>query len=66
VKNREEGQSSGMFCKRKGNGWITSWMKRKALYTSGVVGSETNHMGYVKQSRMFEKMSTCLKQRLDV
>jgi len=43
------------------------WMKRDGLYTSGVVGSEIIHMGYVKQELcMSKKTLRCLKQLLDV
>jgi len=37
-----------MLCNKKEMDGCTSWMKREGLYTSGMVGSETPHMGYVK------------------
>jgi len=36
------------FANKKEMDGCTPWMKREALYTSGVVGRETTHMEYVK------------------
>jgi len=49
VENTREGQPHGILCKKKGMDGYTIWMKKEALYTSGVVGSKTTHMGYVMQ-----------------
>jgi len=47
-KNLEEGQPRGMPCKKRDMDECAPWMKRVGLYTSGVVGRETIHMGYVQ------------------
>jgi len=72
-KNSRKGIDKACFAnKRKWfdeNGCVP-WMKRVGLYTSGVVGRETIHMGYIKQklcsSEVSKKTSTCLKQNLYV
>jgi len=37
-----------MLCKIREMDECTPWMKREGPYTSGVVGSETTYMGYIK------------------
>ncbi len=49
MKNIGKGQLRGMLCKKRGMDGYKIWMKRKTLYTNGVVGSKTTHMGYVIQ-----------------
>jgi len=38
-----------MLCKKREIDGCALWMKRDGLYTSTVVGSETIHIGYIKQ-----------------
>jgi len=38
-----------MLCKKREMDGCTPWMKRDGLYTSGVVGRQTIHMGFIKE-----------------
>jgi len=46
--NLEKGHPHGMPCKKRDMDECAPWMKRDSLYTSGVVGREIIHMGYVQ------------------
>jgi len=47
--NLGKGQPRGMLCQKREMDGCVPWMKSDGLYTSGVVGREPIHMGYVKQ-----------------
>jgi len=48
-KKFREKQLHDMLCKKREIDGCAPWKKRDGLYASWVVGSQTIHMGYVKQ-----------------